>query len=71
MYSIVTVSPKFQVVISKEVRESLGITAHCKLVMMTKGKNILLVPVDEDIRNYKGFLPKMDLSGLRDHNDRF
>lgn len=41
---LVTVSPKFQVVIPKEVREQLGITPGQKLRLWNDGHSIHLVP---------------------------
>ena len=41
---LVTVSPKFQVVIPKEVRERLGISPGQKLRVWDDGRSIRLVP---------------------------
>ena len=68
---VVTVSPKFQVVLPKQAREYLGLTPSQKLVVFVRGKQILMIPVENNIRKYKGFLPRMDLSDIRDHADRF
>ena len=44
---LVTVSPKFQVVIPKEVRDRLGITPGQKLRLWDDGRTIQLVPSGE------------------------
>ena len=41
----VTLSPKFQVVIPRAVRQSMGLTAGTRLVVTQHGKAIELVPV--------------------------
>ena len=51
----VTVSPKFQVVIPKEVREKLGIRPGQQLQVLQFPDRIEFVPVQE-IRNMRGFL---------------
>jgi len=51
----VTVSPKFQVVIPKDVRESMGITSGQKIQMLTFRNRIELIPI-KPIKQMKGFL---------------
>ncbi len=55
----VKVSPKFQVVIPKAVRESLGIQPGQRLQVVPYGERIELVPVRE-IGEMRGFLAGMD-----------
>ncbi len=55
----VKVSPKFQVVIPKAVREALGIQPGQRLQVVPYGERIELVPVRE-IGEMKGFLAGMD-----------
>ena len=55
----VKVSPKFQVVIPKLVRESLGIRPGQRLQVVTYGDRIELVPL-RDIGEMRGFLAGMD-----------
>ena len=64
----VKVSPKFQVVIPKLVRESLGITPGQRLQVVQYGDRIELVPVCE-IGKMRGFLAGMD-TGLERDPDR-
>ncbi len=55
----VKVSPKFQVVIPKLVRESLGIRPGQRLQVLSYGDRIELVPL-RDIGEMRGFLAGMD-----------
>jgi AbrB family looped-hinge helix DNA binding protein len=61
----VKVSPKFQVVIPKLVRESLGILPGQRLQVVQYGDRIELVPV-RDIGEMRGFLAGMDTSFERE-----
>ena len=51
----VIVSPKFQIVIPKEVRESMGITSGQKIQMLTYQNRIELIPI-KPMNKMKGFL---------------
>jgi AbrB family looped-hinge helix DNA binding protein len=53
--SAVTVSPKFQVVIPKEIREKMHIEPGQKVQMIPYGDRIELVPV-QPISSLRGFL---------------
>lgn len=55
----VKISPKFQVVIPKAVRESLRLTAGQRLQIVLYGDRIELVPV-RTIGEMRGFLAGMD-----------
>ncbi len=70
MSMLVTVSPKFQVVIPKEIRKSLELQPGQKLQAVQIGRQITLVPI-RDISELYGFAGKMDLSDIRDHSERF
>ena len=61
----VTVSPKFQVVIPKEVREALGIKAGEKLDAIPYRGHVALVPV-RSIKSARGFLKGIDTEVARD-----
>ena len=61
----VTVSPKFQVVIPKEVRESMGIISGQKVQMLTYCNRIELIPI-KPMSKMKGFLKGIDTSVPRD-----
>lgn len=51
----VTVSPKFQVVIPKEVRDSMGITSGQKVQVLTYKDRIELIPL-KPMHKMRGFL---------------
>lgn len=61
----VKVSPKFQVVIPKDVREQLGIVAGQQMAVFVYEGRIQLVPV-EPIENLRGFLKGIDTTVERD-----
>jgi len=55
----VTVSPKFQVVIPRKVRESLGIRPDQKVQVISYEDRIELIPV-RSVRETRGFLAGID-----------
>lgn len=62
---IVTVSPKFQVVIPKEVRRQLNIQVGQKLKARVQGEHIELF-VEQPVSAARGFLPGLDSSVPRE-----
>ena len=66
----VKVSPKFQVVIPKAVRESLGIQPGQRLQVVSYGERIELVPV-RGIGEMRGFLVGMDPKFKREPDREF
>ena len=66
----VKVSPKYQVVIPKQVRESLGIRPGQRLQVLPYGDRIELVPVRE-IGEMRGFLTGMDSRFEREPDREF
>ncbi|HMY11469.1 MAG TPA: AbrB/MazE/SpoVT family DNA-binding domain-containing protein [Turneriella sp.] len=62
---IVKVSPKFQVVIPKEIRENSGIKAGSKMDIFVYDGRIELVPI-KSIKTLKGSLPGIDTHIQRD-----
>lgn len=61
----VTVSPKYQVVIPKEIREEMDIKPGQKVQMMIFKGNIVLVPL-RPIEELRGFLKGIDTTVERD-----
>ena len=61
----VTVSPKFQVVIPKEIREALGIVAGQKIQMLSYQGRIELIPL-KPMREMRGSLKGIDTRVERD-----
>jgi AbrB family looped-hinge helix DNA binding protein len=64
----VTISPKYQVVIPKEVREKLGLTPGQKVQTIIFEDRIELIPV-KPIKKMKGFLKGID-TRIRRESDR-
>ena len=64
----VTVSPKYQVVIPKEVRESMGIFSGQKIQVLTYKNRIELIPI-KPMKKLKGFLKGID-TGVSRAKDR-
>jgi len=65
----VTISPKFQVVIPKRIRENLSLRPGEKLRVFAYEGRIELVPV-RPARMLRGFLKGMDTSVSREEEDR-
>ena len=61
----VTVSPKFQVVIPKEVRESMEIFSGQKMQVLTYQNRIELIPI-KPMKTMKGLLKGIDTEVSRD-----
>ena len=61
----VTVSPKYQVVIPKSVRESMGIVSGQKIQILTYRNRIELIPV-QPMKKMRGFLKGINTSVKRD-----
>jgi AbrB family looped-hinge helix DNA binding protein len=59
MMTAVTVSPKYQVVIPKDVREQLGIIAGQKMQLMIYQGRIELIPLGP-MEELRGFLKGID-----------
>jgi AbrB family looped-hinge helix DNA binding protein len=55
----VTVSPKFQIVIPKEIRESMGIVSGQKVQIMSYQGRIEVIPL-KPMKEMKGFLKGID-----------
>jgi AbrB family looped-hinge helix DNA binding protein len=64
-----TISPKFQIVIPKEVREKLHLAPSQRLQVVEKGGVITLVP-EVPLKSLRGALKGMSASGLREKRDR-
>jgi AbrB family looped-hinge helix DNA binding protein len=66
--TVVTVSPKFQVVIPKAIREALGLVSGQKIQAILYDGRIELVPVDTP-QSARGFLRGID-TNVRREEDR-
>jgi len=61
----VTVSPKFQVVIPREIRNQLQLKPGQKIQILNYGERIEFLPI-KDIKQLKGFLRGIDTSVERE-----
>ncbi|MDE3243909.1 MAG: AbrB/MazE/SpoVT family DNA-binding domain-containing protein [Nitrospirota bacterium] len=64
-----TISPKFQIVIPKEVRDRLHLSPRQRLQVLEKGGVITLVP-EVPLKSLKGVLKGMSKEGIREKKDR-
>ncbi|HEV3074390.1 MAG TPA: AbrB/MazE/SpoVT family DNA-binding domain-containing protein [Thermoanaerobaculia bacterium] len=65
----VTVSPKYQVVIPKEIRRELPLVAGQVLQVIAKSGVITLIP-DRPLSSLRGFARGMKIEGFREKKDR-
>jgi len=61
----VKISPKFQVVIPKAVRERLHLVAGQRMQVIAYGNRIEMIP-EQKIGNMRGFLPGIDTEVVRE-----
>jgi AbrB family looped-hinge helix DNA binding protein len=64
-----TISPKYQVVIPKDIREKLKLKSGQKMTVVFKGGIIHLIP-EKPPEYFRGFLKNMDDKTIRDERDR-
>jgi AbrB family looped-hinge helix DNA binding protein len=64
-----TISPKYQVVIPKEIRKEVPLVAGQVLQVIAKGGVITLIP-DRPLSSLRGFARGMSLEGFREKQDR-
>lgn len=67
--STTTISPKFQVVIPKDVRKKLDLKSGQKMTVVTKGGVIYFIP-EKPVEAFRGFLKGMDTGNIREDEDR-
>ena len=63
------VSPKYQVVIPKDVRESMDLRVGQELQVIAKGGVITLVP-ERPLSSLRGFVKGIRTDGVREKKDR-
>ncbi|HET9064990.1 MAG TPA: AbrB/MazE/SpoVT family DNA-binding domain-containing protein [Gemmatimonadales bacterium] len=63
--SVVTVSPKFQVVIPRAIREAMGLEPGQKVQALHYQNRIEFIPV-KSMRAMRGFLKGIDTTVVRD-----
>jgi len=64
---IVTISPKFQVVIPREIRERLGLTPGQKVQALAYENRIEFIPV-KPLKSMRGFLQGIDTTVRRERD---
>ncbi len=65
----VTLSPKYQVVIPRRVREQIGLRAGARIQVIRLGDRIELIPL-RPMREMRGFLKGLDRRLKREREDR-
>jgi AbrB family looped-hinge helix DNA binding protein len=65
----VILSPKYQVVIPKEVRRRLRLKSGQRLQVIVRGRTITLVP-DYSLAELRGLFKGMQTEGLREDGER-
>ena len=63
----VTVSPKFQIVIPKEIRESMGIVSGQKVQIMSYQGRIEVIPL-KPMKEMKGVIKGIDTTVAREED---
>jgi AbrB family looped-hinge helix DNA binding protein len=63
--NVVTVSPKFQVVIPRDIRKALGLKPGQRVQALRYGYRIELIPV-RSLKKARGFLGPLDTAVPRD-----
>lgn len=63
----VTVSPKYQIVIPKEIRESMGIVSGQKVQILSYQGRIEVIPL-KPMEEMKGFLKGIDTAVAREED---
>lgn len=64
-----TISPKYQVVIPKEIRKEVPLVVGQVLQVIAKNGVITLIP-DRPLSELRGFVKGMKIEGFRDKQDR-
>lgn len=64
------ISPKYQVVIPKDVREKLHLKKGQKMSVVAKGGVVHLIP-EKPLESYKGFLEGINTENIREHAERY
>ena len=67
---IAVISPKFQIVIPKEIRERLDLKPGQHVAFVERNGLVTMVP-QRPLSELRGILKGADTSGYRDETDRF
>jgi len=67
--ALAVISPKFQIVIPKEIRERMGLQPGQQVSLIDRGETIVLIP-KQPIAALRGIARGMSYEGYRDETDR-
>jgi AbrB family looped-hinge helix DNA binding protein len=67
---VVILSPKFQVVIPRDVRKKLNLMPGQKIVVIEKDGVLHLIP-QKPMKEMRGFAKNINTQDVRDEEDRF
>lgn len=67
--STITISPKYQVVIPKDVREKLHLRSGQKMTVVTKGGVVYFIP-EKPLSSFRGIFRGMDMKNIREDEER-
>jgi AbrB family looped-hinge helix DNA binding protein len=67
LVDVVTISPKFQVVIPREIRERLGLEPGQKVQALAYENRVEFIPV-RSLKSMRGFLQGIDTTVRRDRD---
>ncbi len=65
----VTVSPKFQIVVPREIREKLKLRPGQQMILLERGGIITAIP-DQPFEKFRGILKGMSRTDLREKRER-
>lgn len=65
----VVLSPKYQVVIPKQIRKQLALKSGQKIEILVKEGLITLIP-ERPLREFRGYLKNMNIKTFREHRER-
>ena len=65
----VVLSLKYQLVIPQQIRKHLALKSGQKIELIVKEGLITLVP-ERPLKEFRGYLKKMNIKGFRDHGER-
>lgn len=65
----VVLSPKYQLVIPKQIRKQLSLKSGQKIELLVKEGLITLVP-EKPLKEFRGYLKNMNIGHIRDRGER-
>ena len=65
----VVLSPKYQLLVPKNLRKELSLHGKQKFQVITKEGMIIYIP-DRNLKEMKGFITGLNIKGLREESER-